>query len=124
MEDAGYLRIDSEQARTAREALPDGPTMIALAELYKLFGDGTRLGILTLLCHEELCVYDIARILSMTDSAVSHQLRILRQGRLIRSRREGKTVVYSLADEHVRSLIRTGLEHVSEEPRQNGKGRY
>ena len=117
MEGAGYLRIDGEQAKTAREALPDGPTMIALAELYKLFGDGTRLGILALLCREELCVYDIARILSMTDSAVSHQLRILRQGRLIRSRREGKTVVYSLADEHVRSLIRTGLEHVSEEIR-------
>ena len=114
MEETAYLRISGEQAKTARDALPDGQTMIALAELYKLFGDGTRLGILTLLCSGELCVYDIARILSMTDSAVSHQLRILRQGRLITSRREGKTVVYSLADEHVRMLIQMGLEHVQE----------
>lgn len=115
MEITAYLRLSGEQAKTVRDALPDGQTMIALAELYKLFGDGTRLGILTLLCSGELCVYDIARMLSMTDSAVSHQLRILRQGRLIKSRREGKTVFYSLADEHVRMLLQMGLEHIREQ---------
>ncbi len=109
-----YLRVSAERAKAAHASLPDRQTLNALADLYKLFGDGTRLRILTLLGSEELCVFDIARLLSMTDSAVSHQLRILKQGKLIRSRREGKNVVYSLADDHVQLLIRTGLEHVLE----------
>lgn len=85
-----------------------------LAELFKVFGDSTRIRILFALFEEELCVCDIATRLTMTQSAISHQLKILKQSKLIKSRREGKLIYYSLADDHVRTMIYQGLEHVEE----------
>lgn len=86
-----------------------------LAELFKIFGDETRIRILYALFEAEVCVCDLAKLLGMTQSAVSHQLRILKQARLIKSRRDGKTVFYSLADEHVRTLLSQGTEHLQED---------
>lgn len=111
---AEFLRLDGAQAEAAVRALPSAQALESLASLYKLFGDGTRLRILILLSEGELCVCDIAALLGMTDSAVSHQLRILRQGKLISSRREGKIIVYALADDHVRLLLQNGMEHINE----------
>ena len=85
-----------------------------LAELFKVFGDTTRIRILYALFESELCVYDIAEILNMTQSAISHQLRILKQAKLVNSRRSGKQIYYSLADDHVRTIIGQGMNHVTE----------
>ncbi|WP_075573380.1 ArsR/SmtB family transcription factor [Colibacter massiliensis] len=85
-----------------------------LADIYKVLGDPTRLRILRVLLHDEVCVYDISRQINMGQSAVSHQLRILRNARLVQFRRAGKEVYYSLADDHVYALLAVGLEHVSE----------
>lgn len=85
-----------------------------LADLFKVFGDPTRLRILYTLSSGELCVFDIADSLQMTQSAISHQLHILKTSRLVTSRRDGKTIFYSLADSHVRTIIQQGLEHVRE----------
>ncbi|MBR3628884.1 MAG: helix-turn-helix transcriptional regulator [Oscillospiraceae bacterium] len=93
---------------------PDQEHLAAVAELLGLFADKTRVRILSELLREELCVSDIAQHLGMTASAISHQLRILKQGRLVRSRREGKTVYYSLADSHVETIFYHALEHVME----------
>lgn len=94
--------------------LPDTEILGAVADLLGLFGDATRVRILYELLRQELCVSDIAEHLGMTPSAISHQLRILKQGRLVRSRREGKTVFYSLADSHVKTIFYHALEHVTE----------
>ncbi len=85
-----------------------------LAELFKYFGDSTRIRILYALFEGELCVNDISERLSMTQSAVSHQLKFLKTGKLVTSRRDGKSIYYSLADDHVRSIINLGIEHVCE----------
>ena len=85
-----------------------------LAELFKVFGDSTRIKILYALFEAELCVCDISRLLGLTQSAVSHQLRVLKNSRLVKFRKEGKTVFYSLADDHVRKIIAQGMEHVNE----------
>jgi ArsR family transcriptional regulator len=85
-----------------------------LAELFKYFGDSTRIRILYALFEGELCVNDISEKLSMTQSAVSHQLKFLKTGKLVTSRRDGKSIYYSLADDHVRSIINLGIEHVCE----------
>jgi len=98
-----------------RQNLPEAETLLSLAELFKTFGDGTRVRILYVLLEAEVCVCDLATLLGMTQSAVSHQLRILKQARLIKSRRDGKTVFYSLADDHVATLLKQGMEHVCED---------
>ena len=85
-----------------------------LAELFKVFGDSTRIRILFAIMNKEYAVSDLAEELNMTQSAVSHQLKILRQSKLIRSRREGKSMIYSPADDHIRTIIEMGLEHVRE----------
>ena len=85
-----------------------------IAELFKAFGDSTRVHILWLLLEQELCVGDIAQGIALSQSAVSHQLRLLKQMHLIKSRREGKNILYSLADDHVRTILQMGLEHVLE----------
>ncbi len=90
-------------------------TLYSLAELFKVFGDPTRIRILYILSVEELCVQDIADRLSMTQSAISHQLRVLKQMSLVKFRRDGKTIFYSLADSHVATIMNQGLEHVTEE---------
>lgn len=90
-------------------------TMGDLAAVFKIFGDSTRLTILSALIeHEEMCVNDIAATLNMTQSSVSHQLALLKQSKLVRTKREGKSIFYSIADEHVSEIIRIGLEHVLE----------
>jgi ArsR family transcriptional regulator len=94
--------------------MPDEDLLIDLAELYRVFGDSTRIRILYALFESEMCVCDIAQVLSMSVSAISHQLRVLKQARLVKYRREGKTVFYALSDDHVRSIINQGLEHVEE----------
>lgn len=94
--------------------IPDDKTLYGLADLFKVFGDPTRIRILYALSAEELCVCDIASVLSMTQSAISHQLRVLKQTKLVKFRREGKTVYYSLADSHVKTILNQGLEHVQE----------
>ncbi len=85
-----------------------------IAELFKAFGDPTRVHILWLLLERELCVGDIAQGIALSQSAVSHQLRLLKQMHLIKARREGKNILYSLADDHVRTILQMGLEHVLE----------
>ena len=94
--------------------MPGDESLYDLAELFKVFGDSTRIRILYVLFESEMCVCDIAELLSMSQSAISHQLRILKQARLVRARREGKTVYYFLADDHVRAIIGQGMEHISE----------
>ena len=89
-------------------------TLYQLADLFKVFGDPTRIRILSVLSKQEFCVQDIADALSMTQSAISHQLRILKQSALVKFRREGKTIYYSLADDHVATIMAQGLEHVCE----------
>ena len=96
------------------EMLPEN-TIRQLAETFKLLGDGTRIKILSVLSRREMCVCDIAETLSMGQSAISHQLKILKQSRLVKSRREGKSIFYSLADEHVETIISKGREHIEED---------
>lgn len=107
----------SHQALLAQmqELMPDETILSDLAQLYKLFADGTRIKILYALFETELCVCAISEFLNMEQSAISHQLKKLKNANLVKDRREGKTVYYSLADAHVRSLIALGFEHLTEE---------
>ncbi|MBP3637918.1 MAG: helix-turn-helix transcriptional regulator [Clostridia bacterium] len=111
----GFLCVHEDKVAQVQSTLPDEDTLSRLADLFKVFGDGTRIRILYVLFEAEVCVCDLAKLLGMTQSAVSHQLRILKQARLVKSRRDGKTIFYSLADEHVRSLIQQGTEHIHED---------
>ena len=94
--------------------MPDETELYDLSELFKVFGDSTRIRILFVLFEAEVCVCDLAKVLNMTQSAISHQLRILKQNKLVKSRREGKSIFYSLADGHVRTIISQGLDHIEE----------
>lgn len=99
----------------AKSRLPKDELLFTLADLFKIFGDTTRVKILFSLFEEELCVREITELLGMTQSAVSHQLKVLKDSKLIGNRREGKTIIYFLADNHVRSIIGQGFEHILEE---------
>ena len=109
-----YITIDKETANEIENKMPEESELYELADLFKVFGDSTRIKILYVLFENEMCVHDIANILNMTQSAISHQLRILKQNRLVRFRKEGKTVLYTLADEHVFTILRQGIEHIEE----------
>ena len=98
-----------------RSDMPDDELLGDLSDLFKVFGDSTRIKILYALFESEMCVCAISELLKMTQSAISHQLAVLKKNALVSSRREGKTVMYSLADEHVRSIIGQGYEHITEE---------
>ena len=98
-----------------RSQMPADGLLCDLGDLFRIFGDTTRIRILYALLHSEMCVCAIAELLHMEQSAISHQLRILRQAKLVSSRREGKTNVYALADDHVRAIIDQGFEHLTEE---------
>ena len=98
-----------------RAKMPDEDMLLNVAELFKVFGDSTRTRILSALSIEELCVCDISALLNMSMSAVSHQLRILRNTKIVKSRRQGKEIVYSLDDEHIAELYKLALEHLSED---------
>ena len=106
--------VHSESVAGALKKMPEEELLFDLAELYKIFGDSTRIKILYLLFEEELCVCDIAAALGMTLSAISHQLRILKGAKLIKFRKEGKSVIYSLADDHVFHILAQGMEHITE----------
>lgn len=104
-----------ETVEQVRAVFPAEDALIDLAELYKTFGDSTRIKILYALFESEMCVCGIAGLLSMTLSAISHQLRILRHAKLVDFRREGRTVYYFLADDHVRTILGQGMDHICEE---------
>lgn len=104
----------SEKVEKTKAIMPKEETLYDLAELYKVFGDTTRIKILFSLYEEEMCVCGIAELLNMTQSAISHQLRILKQNKLVKFRREGKTMFYSLDDQHIFKILNQGLEHISE----------
>lgn len=107
--------VHEELLKIVNETLPEETELYDLAELFKVFGDSTRIRILYVLFEAEVCVCDLAQALNMTQSAISHQLKILKQNRLVKSRREGKSIFYSLADDHVRTIIDQGREHIEED---------
>lgn len=109
-----YEHVHNEVVEQVTAELPDEDMLFDVAELFKIFGDSTRIRILTALSQAELCVCDVATILNMTKSAVSHQLRILRQAKLVKNRRSGKEVYYSLDDDHVYKIINLALDHIKE----------
>ena len=100
--------------QAVKDSLPEEELLYDLAELYKVFGDTTRIRILYVLFEAEMSVGDIALLLGMSQSAISHQLRVLKQSRLVKARRAGKAIFYSLADDHVRTIIYQGMEHIEE----------
>lgn len=106
--------VHEDLLRIVNETMPEETELYDLAELFKVFGDSTRIRILFVLFEAEVCVCDLAQALQMTQSAISHQLKILKQNKLVKSRREGKSVFYSLADDHVRTIIAQGREHIEE----------
>ena len=106
--------VHPEEIGKIRGKMPDDDTLIDLAELFKVFGDSTRIKILSALSGGELCVCDLSVAVGMSSSAVSHQLKILKNAELVRFRRDGKVVFYSLADSHVNTILEQGLEHVNE----------
>lgn len=106
--------VHGEAVRRVLDTMPREETLKDLADFYKVFSDATRVKILCVLLKSEMCVCDLAEILGMTQSAISHQLRILKQMKLVMNRREGKTVFYSLADDHIQTIISQGMEHIME----------
>ncbi len=107
--------VHEDLLKIVNETMPEETELYDLAELFKVFGDSTRIRILFVLFEAEVCVCDLAQALNMTQSAISHQLRILKQNKLVKSRREGKSIFYSLADGHVRTIIAQGREHIEED---------
>jgi ArsR family transcriptional regulator len=106
--------IHEDVVRTVRSKMPETGELFGLADFFKILGDGTRAKIIWALDESELCVCDLAVLLGMTKSAISHQLSALRQANLVKTRRDGKNVFYSLADDHIRQIFETGLEHIRE----------
>ena len=106
--------IHEDVIKKVKKRMPDEELLLNLADLFKVFGDSTRVRIISALLHSEMCVCDIAALLEMSKSAISHQLRELRQTKLVKYRRDGKVVYYSLDDEHVGVIFKQGLAHVSE----------
>lgn len=114
VEHCDCVYVHQEIVDSVTADMPEEEKLYDLAELFKIFGDSTRIKILYVLFEREMCVCDIAELLHMTQSAISHQLRVLKQSQLVKFRREGKTVYYSLADSHVRTIINQGMEHIEE----------
>ena len=106
--------IHEDIVNKVRDKMPQEESLYDLAELFKVFGDSTRIRILWALHETEMCVCDIAVLLNMTQSAISHQLRVLKQANLVKNRKEGKVVYYSLVDDHVREIFDQGLIHINE----------
>lgn len=106
--------VHNQIIEAVKEKMPTEELLNELADFYKVFGDATRIKILCVLLRSEMCVCDLAEMLGMTQSAISHQLRVLKQMKLVKNRREGKTVYYSLADGHIQNIISQGMEHIME----------
>lgn len=109
-----YIHTQDDMVKMVENNMPQEEVLYDLAELFKVFGDSTRIRILYVLFETEMCVYDLSKLLNMTQSAISHQLRVLKQNKLVKFRRDGKNIFYSLADEHVRMIINQGMEHIEE----------
>ena len=109
-----YLRVEDKTVKTVLDQMPADEMLYDLAELFKVFGDSTRIKILYALFESELCVNDIALLLGITQTAASHQLRVLKINKLVKARKEGKLIFYSLSDDHVYKIIGQGMEHIEE----------
>lgn len=114
MEGKNYIHLDAETIKKIDDKMPPEEELQDLGEFFKVFGDATRLKILYALLCSEMCVYDIATLLGMSQSAISHQLRVLKQMDLVKHRREGKTIFYSPADGHVVTILSQGQDHIEE----------
>ena len=109
-----FLRVHDDTVKRVTGRMPPDETLYDLAELFKVFGDATRIKSLYILMETELCVGDMAQLLRVSQNAVSHQLRVLKQMKLVKNRRDGKTVYYSLTDVHIQNIISQGMEHILE----------
>ncbi|MCM1091334.1 MAG: metalloregulator ArsR/SmtB family transcription factor [Butyrivibrio sp.] len=114
MEQNNYIYLDDKTIQKVDDKMPPEEELQDLGDFFKVFGDVTRLKILYVLLCSEMCVYDIATLLGMSQSAISHQLRVLKQMDLVKNRREGKTIFYSLADDHIVTILSQGLDHIEE----------
>lgn len=115
IEQCEYMHVHEDVIKEVRVRMPEEDKLYDLADFFKVFADSTRIKMLYVLMCSEMCVCDLAQSLNMTQSAISHQLRTLKQMDLVRNRREGKTVFYSLADGHIKAILSQGLEHIEEE---------
>ena len=109
-----FMHVHEQIVDRVEKVMPDEQQLLDLSEFFKVFGDSTRIKILYVLSQSEMCVCDIATLLQMGQSAISHQLRVLKQMRLVSFRREGKTVFYSLADSHIQTILDQAMEHINE----------
>lgn len=109
-----FLSVHEDIVEKVIRVMPKEEQLLDLADFFKIFGDATRIKILYVLSQSEMCVCDIATLLKMGQSAISHQLRVLKQMRLVKFRRDGKTVFYSLADGHIETILAQGMEHINE----------
>ena len=109
-----FIHVHDDMIRKVLDVMPEGETLLELAEFFRVFGESTRIRILYALSQSELCVCDIASLLGMGQSAISHQLRILKQMRLVKFRKDGRSVLYSLADSHIENILAQGMEHIGE----------
>ncbi len=114
MDSPPLTHVHQDTVRRVNEIMPCDEELFDLAELFKIFGDSTRIRILLVLFESEMCVCGLAELLGMTQSAISHQLQVLKKSKLVKYRREGKTIFYSLADSHVRTILDQGMEHIAE----------
>ena len=114
IEKCEFLCVHEDTVREVMQKMPDEEVLYDLAEFFKVFGDSTRIRILYALHENELCVCDIAGILGMTQTAVSHQLRVLKSSKLVKARRSGKTVFYALDDDHIHTILNMGMDHIAE----------
>lgn len=114
VENCSFIHVHEEIVEQVNQVIPDDEKLYDLADFFKVFADSTRIKILYVLLCSEMCVCDLAQILNMTQSAISHQLRTLKQMDLVRNRRDGKTVFYSLADDHIKAILSQGMEHINE----------
>lgn len=115
IEKCEYIHVHGDIVKRVNEQMPEEDKLYDLADFFKVFADSTRIKILYVLMCGEMCVCDLAQILNMTQSAISHQLRTLKQMDLVRNRREGKTVFYSLADGHIKTILSQGMDHIEED---------
>jgi len=110
----GFMHVHQDIVKKVEDVMPGEQQLLDLSDFFKVFGDSTRIKILYVLSQSEMCVCDIASLLQMGQSAISHQLRVLKQMRLVTFRKEGKTVFYRLADAHIQTILAQGMEHINE----------
>lgn len=109
------IQVHQDVVTHVKSCMPEEEPVYEVSELFKVFGDSTRARIICALNISEMCVCDLSEVLGMSQSAISHQLRILKQARIVRNRREGKSVIYSLADNHIHKLFQVAFEHIMED---------